>query len=78
MEKAIDSFYITLVVELRLVGRNNNSSFVMSLLSLFFFFQQEAITLLIIETVQISSPASVTLLKCQKKSSFQMVTLLIP
>ena len=34
------------------------------------FIQQEAITLLMIETVQISNPAAVTLLKHQKKVLF--------
>ena len=39
---------------------------------LFFFIQQEA-KIFLIETVQISNPAAVTLLKHQKRSSFQMV-----
>ena len=38
----------------------------------FFFIQQEA-KMFLIETVQISNPAAVTLLKHQRRSSFQMV-----
>ena len=53
--------------------RANDSTILPDPMIFFFFFIQQEAKMFLIETVQISNPAAVTLLKHQRRSSFQMV-----